>query len=215
MSKFIINLFGESGAGKSTVLLQLIEMLRKQSKYFMEVRDNFKTRDCRSMMWCRSGQKYSGAVSVCTMGDTEPILLDNLKFFDRLFDPKNLASPWNTWEDVTARKVSKQERANLRDDKIGVLVTASHKPLVCYKKLSNVITSKGYKVVNIPVRVDFWNGTKGSVPEEKWVASEFTVPQVLLFHVNYIIRNGQFRTMRNKNHFGVSFANAEAEVSRG
>lgn len=214
MTKFIINLFGESGAGKSTVLLQLIEMLRKQSKYFMEVRDNFKTRDWRSIMWCRSGQKYSGAVSVCTMGDTEPILLDNLQFFDRLFDPKNSASPWNAWEDVTARKVSKQERANLRDDKIGVLVTASHKPLVCYKKLSKVINSRGYKVINIPIRVDFWNGSKGSVHEELWTASEFTVPQVLLFHVNYIVRNGCLRKMLNKKHFDVSVVNSDAEVSR-
>ena len=146
MSKFIINLFGESGAGKLTVLLQVIELLKKQSKYFMEVRDRFKTRDCRSMMWCRSGQKYSGAVSVCTMGDTEPILIKNIKFFERLFDPSNSVSPWNVWEDAVGEKASKKERAHLRTDKIGVLVTASHKPLVCYKKLSKVINSSGYKV---------------------------------------------------------------------
>lgn len=214
MSKFIINLFGESGAGKSTVLLQLIEMLRKQSKYFMDARDRFRTCDCRSMLWCRSGQKYSGAICVCTMGDTESILLKNLKFFERLFDPNKSVAPWNEWEEVFDEKVSENERANLRDEKIGVLVTASHKPLVCYKKFWKKISHDGYKVVNIPVRVDFWNGESGNVLAEKWVASEFTVPQVLLFHVNYIVRNGSFRVAIKKNHFGVAIANSEVEVSR-
>lgn len=230
--KFIINLFGESGMGKTTVLRQLIEMLRSRSKYNVEVSEGFQTHDLRSIMWYRAGRKYSGAVCVCTMGDSLDIIKNNLAFFDAHFDVSQSKTPWDFWKDSfpkgnstlqdeksKSQQDEKVQNAKANDSPIGILITASRKPFGdYYKKIKD--SFKGYiDILNIPIQIEVKynanghgaNENKAKVkPFNDWMASLRSTPELLLFHINYLLRNEKFRSIKNP----IDFERIEAGVSR-
>lgn len=217
--RFVISLFGESGAGKTTVLGRLIDMLRTRARYNLEVSEGFLTHDLRSIMWYRTGRKYSGAVCVCTMGDTVEIIQKNLDFFEAHFDDLQAAqttTPWSLWEKEFKQKLSEAELQSITKHgaPIGVLVTASRKPLGEYKKLRDRL--KGYAILNIPIRVDVWHESELDTPTDSrdWMTSVRAIPELLLFHVNHVLRYNQFKKYVGKKGYRVNFSALSSSISR-
>lgn len=215
--RFVISLFGESGAGKTTVLGRLIGMLRTRARYNLEVSEGFLTHDLRSIMWYRTGRKYSGAVCVCTMGDTVEIIQKNLDFFEAHFDDLQAAqttTPWSLWEKEFKQKLSEAELQSITKHgaPIGVLVTASRKPLGEYKKLRDRL--KGYAILNIPIRVDVWHGLKAQTNSCEWMTSVRAIPELLLFQINHVLRQAKFKVYSPKKKHLVDFAVLSSNVSR-
>ena len=214
-NRFVINLFGESGSGKTQILSSLTNILCERSKYVFAVSDGFLSRDRRTMTWYRTGKKFSGAVCVCTSGDSIEIIQQNFRFFCNHLGGN---SPWLAWQNEMKqiKSVQEFERFKLDDvfrhgEPIAILVTASRKPLELYGKLQLA----QYTVVNIPVRADVWHGNRtgcaGNVP---WMASVRTTPEALLFHVNYILRHGQIKGYINAAGHRVCVKAMRANVSR-
>lgn len=217
--RFVISLFGESGAGKTTVLGRLIEMLRTRARYNLEVAEGFQTHDLRSIMWYRTGRKYSGAVSVCTMGDTVEIIQKNFDFFEAHFNNQltaQITTPWSLWEKEFNQELTEVELQSTTKHgaPIGVLVTASRKPLGEYKKLRDRL--KGYAILNIPIRVDVWHESELDKPTDSrdWMTSVRAIPELLLFHVNHVLRYNQFKKYVGKRGYRVNFAALSSSVSR-
>lgn len=212
--RFVISLFGESGAGKTTVLKCLIDMLRTRARYNLEVSEGFLTHDLRSIMWYRTGRKYSGAVCVCTMGDTVEIIQKNFDFFEAHFNnlqTQQATTPWTLWEKEFGQETELQSTRK-HDAPIGVLVTASRKPLGEYKKLRDRL--KGYSVLNVPIRVDIWHGLRVQTSSCDWMTSVRAIPELLLFHVNHVLRYNQFKKCVGGKGNRVNFSTLSSSISR-
>ena len=213
---FVINLFGESGTGKTTVLCQLIEMLRCRAKYNLEVAERFQSHDRRAMMWCLSGMQFSGAVSVCTLGDTLKIIQDNVNFFERFFNVPQNKAPWYAWCDAIRGNTPVLKQKEIASTQksgqiLGILVTAARKPLHHYKALklpSNSI------ILDVPIRVDAWHNVNDQLGNCDWMSSIFTPPEVLLSIVNYILHNGKLKQYSSNNGTRVSFKSIRSNISR-
>ena len=201
-NRFIINLFGESGMGKTTILRQLIEMLRSRAQYNLEVGEGFQTHDLRSMMWYRTGWKYSGAVCVCTMGDSVDIIKKNIDFFNTHFDSSKNLFPWISWVEAFRRGDSPLATSELNSTKmpssaIGILVTASRKPIVkSDKKLKDRL--QGFNILNIPIQLDIWPKLEEEGKIGIWRASVRSPSELVLVHVNYLLRNAKFKPIPKK-----------------
>lgn len=193
LQRFVINLFGESGAGKTTVLQRLIDILRVRAKYSLEVAEDFLVQDRKAVMWYRSGKQYSGTVCVCAKGDSLGLIKGNFDFFEKHNDVPKAMTPWTSWEKACGKELSKTEMQNTTKHKlpVGVLVTASRKPLECYKGLLSGV--KSCSVLNVPIRVDACCSLNLQKNSCEWMASARTVPEVLLFHVNYVLRHAKFK----------------------
>ena len=215
--RFIINFFGESGSGKTTVLCRLIEMLRLRAKYNLEVADGFLTRDRKAMLWYRSGRKYSGAVCVCTSGDTAEIIRENISFFQRHFDVVNGNTPWHAWCDAIRDgdpPLSQEEvkSTQMHQLPIGILVTASRKPLRYYRTLPSL---SDYNCLDVPILVNAWHGLNGSNNAScDWMNSLLVPAEVLLVHVNYILHNGCFKSYASAKGYRVSMKAMRSSISR-
>ena len=214
--RFVICLFGGSGAGKTTVLGCLIDMLRRRAQYNLEVSEGFQTHDLRSIMWYRTGRKYSGGVCVCTMGDTVEIIQKNFDFFEAHFNNQRtsqITTPWSLWEKDFCQDLSETELQSTAKHgaPIGVLVTASRKPLGSYKELQDKI--KGYTVLNVPIRVDVWHGCDKQTNSCEWMTSVRAVPELLFFHVNHVLRQAKFKEYSKKEKCLVDFDALSSNVS--
>ena len=214
---FIISLFGESGVGKTNALRRLIEMLRQRARYNLEVADGFQSRDRRTIMWYRTGKKYSGAVCVCTSGDTREIIQVNIDYFTRHFDVANGKAPWNAWSNAIRdgnHDLSSDELKNTRmfDVPIGILVTAARKPLRDYGlKLKLPL---GANLIDVPVRIDAWHGLKDPSNVCDWMSSVLVPPEVLLFKITYILRNDSFKEHSPDKNKRVSVRAMRSNISR-
>lgn len=215
--KFIISLFGESGVGKTTVLLKLIEKLRQRARYNLEVADGFQSRDRRTIMWYRTGKKYSGAVCVCTSGDTREIIQSNIDFFTRHFDVANGKAPWNAWcnairDGKPVLSSDELKTTRMFDAPIGLLVTAARKPLRDYG--SKLRLPSGVNLIDVPVRIDVWHGLKNPPNICDWMSAVFVPPEVLLFKINYLLRNDSFKEYSPDKNKRVSVKAMRSNISR-
>lgn len=181
LQRFVINLFGESGSGKTTVLQRLIDIMRVRAKYSLEVSEDFLAQDRKAVLWYRTGRQYSGSVCVCTKGDSLELVKGNFDFFEAHNDVSSAMTPWSSWEKAFGQELSKTGLKSTTKHKhpIGVLVTASRKPLDRYKGLLDGL--KDYSVLNVPIRVDACCPLNAQKNSCDWMASVRTVPEVLLF----------------------------------
>lgn len=214
---FIISFFGKSGAGKTTALCRLIEMLRQRARYNLEVADGFQAHDRRTIMWYRTGKKYSGAVCVCTSGDTCEIIQRNIDFFTRHFDVTKGKTPWSAWCDAVRDgkpDLSSDELKSIKkfDVPIGVLVTASRKPLRDYG--SKLKLPPNVEPIDVPVRIDAWHGLKSLANICDWMSSVLVPPEVLLFKINYILRTSHLEKYSPIHNKQVSIKSIRSNISR-
>ena len=199
---FVINLFGESHSGKTTILKCLINLLRAQSRCAVDL-DSDKV-DQKSLTWhCNGGGKQLGSVCVCTAGDTEPVVVGNVGFFKQAM---KRSSPWNFLVCNVPGSVIRSVAGFC-----AILVMASRKPLSAYKNLE---IPPGCEVVNFPVRVDGWHAVGVAKIGSDWMSSVRMTPEVLLFHVNYILRKGGVKQYNGKLGHRVSVKAMRASVSR-
>lgn len=207
-SCFVINLFGESGTGKTTVLRNLIEMLRPHTKLGLEVSEHFGGKDCRAIFWYRTGKSKPGAVCVCTQGDSLGIIRQNIDFFESHFSARKAITPWAMW-----KKLALEGGGNMTTPcpQIGILVTASRKPLGRYKKLLTRL--QGYEILNIPISLDVWNN-HNSPKGLDWTTSIHTLPELLLLHINYVLHNVSFKRSSIGSLKTVNVSNLHLEASQ-
>lgn len=203
-TRFIINLFGESGMGKTTVLRQLIEMLRVRAQYNIEVGDGFKTQDLRSIMWYRIGQSPAGVVCVCTKGDNPGIIKENVRFFNDHFQVLKSKGSWTSWVPDEFKNAMSQ------GSPIGVLVTASRKPFIKGNKKSED-SLEGFDILNIPIQLDIWPNPEEERQIGTWRTAVRSPSELVLVHINYLLRNAMFKPIPKKIF---DFKSLRAGVSR-
>ena len=158
-------------------------------------------------MWCSSGMQFSGAVCVCTLGDTPKIIQENFDFFKRFFDVSQGKTPWYAWCDAVRDNKPSLKRKEIESTQksgqvLGVLVTASRKPLRNYKALKlpqNIIP------LDVPIRIDAWHNPNNQRCNSDWMSSIFTPPEVLLSIINYIFHTGNLKQYSSNNGMEVSF----------
>ena len=205
--KFIINLFGESCAGKTTTLCNLLQMLRPRVKYSLSTSEGFRSRDRREMTWYRVGNKNMGAVCVCTCGDTKEIVKKNIEFFERHFYAQNM--PWDKWCEACDAKLSDVEKEKLSEDPIGILVTASRKPLAEYD-----FDLHEFSLLDIPIRADYWHDEVATKNPCKWTLPIAVLPESILFHIHYTLRFKAFKGFVKKRKYRCSLRDSRASISR-
>lgn len=222
--KFIICVFGESSAGKSTLLRSLFCDIIGNSKYSICDAEGFQCKDRRAVGWYRTGRSRQGVVAIGTPGDSWDVIKANIDFFE-----KHL-SLWDEWFknctlnggrriiEMDADFDKKRDRLAESPEKLGIpkiLVTAARKPLESYAEWDEYKSE--YEVLNIPINVDAWYFRKEKSEDTdavEWMLPVRLIKESLLENIRYVLIKKNLRRYPGKSERKIDPKKIKASVSR-
>lgn len=219
MKKFIICVFGESSAGKSTLLRGLISDIMLNSKYAVCDAEGFQSKDRRMAAWYRTGKSRQGIVAIGTPGDSWDIINANIKFFE-----KHLHL-WNEWYKNKTTVGKRRCKNKCEEDKKkgcyfecpkkgeypSILITSARMPLHEYKEWGKCC--KKYEVLNIPMDVEVWY-LKDDKKDVDWMSPIRLTAESIMDNIRYILINKKIKTRSSAKKRKIKLNRTRASVSR-
>lgn len=208
--KFIICVFGESSAGKSTLLRSLFCDIIGNSRYSICDAESFDGKDRRVAVWYRVGNSNQGIVAIGTAGDRWEIIKANIRFF------KKHLHLWDEWSKNCSFYGKEREKKGFGKENIPmVLVTAARRPLGAYRGWKDF--EHEFEVLNIPINVDAWYFRKEESKDTdavEWMLPVRLIKESLLENIRYILIKRKLKCYPSKAERKINHKKIKASVSR-
>ena len=222
--KFIICVFGESSAGKSTLLRSLFSDIIGNSKYSICDAEGFQCKDRRAAGWYRTGRSRQCVIAIGTPGDSWDVIKANVDFFMRhlrLWDEWFKNYTLNGGRRLVKKGVdfNKKKDRQVEDpdelDMPKILVTAARKPLESYAEWDEYKSE--FEVLNIPINADAWyfqNEKAEDVGVVEWMLPVRLIKESLLENIRYIMIKKKLKCYPDKLERKINSRKIRASVSR-